>query len=97
MKNEMAAVSVPLATRRLSLARRTRARRMPRPRGVGMIERLVVVGLIAILAGLLLPAVQSAHEAGRRLTCADNLREMGLAAQQHEALHGVYPRRSGAG
>jgi prepilin-type N-terminal cleavage/methylation domain-containing protein/prepilin-type processing-associated H-X9-DG protein len=61
------------------------------PRGLTLIELLVVLAIIGGLAALLLPAVQAAREASRRTQCRHNLRQIGLAAENHVATYGRYP------
>lgn len=59
--------------------------------GFSLIELIVVIGVIGILTGLLLPAVQSSREAARRVRCAANLKGLGLAAQNFESSFGFFP------
>lgn len=69
--------------------------RRNRRQGFTLVELLVVIAIIGILVGLLLPAVQAAREAARRMSCSNNMKQLGLALHNYHSANNQFPFSAG--
>ncbi|WP_404307141.1 DUF1559 domain-containing protein [Neorhodopirellula lusitana] len=66
-----------------------------KPEGFTLVELLVVIAIIGVLVGLLLPAVQAAREAARRMSCSNNLKQLGLSIHNYHSAYKQLPMHGG--